>query len=868
MVFTPAWQDLKLGEGGNAYKIHFYADGTLLCCADTNGSFIYEPTGSIPYYSDPNSIPWTPPVWRQLFTTVSLNFDSYYGGNLTEEILSDQNYGGCEAVAAPSNTSVLYGLWKNYAWVSTDRGLHWVRTPLTDNFRGNGNSLQRPQVTVDPNNPDICFISTHSNGCFKTINGRAGASSSWAKVTAVGNGATGGSDCDGHIVTYDPNSSVVGGVTQRFCIHTNNTGTYETTNGGTSFSLVASSPPLLTVLLCDKYSQFWGLTPDNDPGGQGRLYRRTTGAWALLNSAMQINSLAIDPTSASQAANRLVGLKFDGSPFISTNNGTSWTGYGQAYLKFTAPAGQPDWINRANTNNDFYLSLVDCIIDNSAVLWVASGIGIFKVPVSSIGNPAKVSLVADTSGIEQLVINRIVCPPNNGIVTAVWDRGIVHNHHPDDYASSQYSNNTEPAINPINHGWGVDYAKDDTNFIVACTDYQPIYSTDGGNSWLHWPSIPSGYGQWQRVMVSTKLNWVTCSGFGSPFYTLDGGVTWAACNTSGASFGYGNNGWIKWTADQVAPGVFYAMDNNTNNIYRSVNGGATFTQVGVLPPGNPWAGYDVNWYPQLISVPGNDGHLFFNPGIQTDRTRGNIWRSTNRGATWTLLDNNLNCISSIGLGAPKPGGSGYPTLYVHGHYSSVLSMYASFDQGATWSGVNIPSGLKKYPGNLVNQSDGQLVGDPNVYGRIYIGYGAPGAGIAYVDTADACPHVNFYNIKPRDTLTGIVNLTAKLSGQAVPTSVQFAIDSTNIGAPQSGAGPSYTVSFNAGSVSAGAHLLKVTSTNATGNTVFQIPVTTAGGGAAAYTLACVKGQFLLNGVAASLMKILPLPPIHFRYRKI
>ncbi len=120
----------------------------------------------------------------------------------------------------------------------------------------------------------------------------------------------------------------------------------------------------------------------------------------------------------------------------------------------------------------------------------------------------------------------------------------------------------------------------------------------------------------------------------------------------------------------------------------------------------------------------------------------------------------------------------------------------------------------------------QLTGDPNVYGRFYAASRA--SGTKYIETADACPWVNFSDINPKDNVSGTITLTATHSGLVPVTDVQFSVDGTNIGSAQTGAGP-YSVSWNTGGVANGAHTLKVQAAGngcTTTSNSFSIPVTT------------------------------------------
>jgi hypothetical protein len=130
-----------------------------------------------------------------------------------------------------------------------------------------------------------------------------------------------------------------------------------------------------------------------------------------------------------------------------------------------------------------------------------------------------------------------------------------------------------------------------------------------------------------------------------------------------------------------------------------------------------------------------------------------------------------------------------------------------------------------WPGYDIQAFGNVVTGDMNVYGRVTDCN--LNSSCYYYDTADACPWVNFDSsvIYPTISLTGTVNLTSKHSGLVPVTSVQYAVDGSNVGGALTGAGP-YAFAWNTGGVATGAHTLKVTATGANCSGSFSIPITT------------------------------------------
>jgi photosystem II stability/assembly factor-like uncharacterized protein len=187
-------------------------------------------------------------------------------------------------------------------------------------------------------------------------------------------------------------------------------------------------------------------------------------------------------------------------------------------------------------------------------------------------------------------------------------------------------------------------------------------------------------------------------------YSTDRGRTWTA--VTGLPTG------IAPVADPVQPDAYYAIDANTGVLYRSGDGGASFTEAAT---GLTAAGND-----QLQTIPGHAGELYF--AAQT----GGLMHSVDGGTSWTQVDAaHVSAAYAVGEGAAAPG-SRSQTLYMVGTVDSVTGFYMSTDLGRHWTKINDDQ-----------QNFGwipDIVGDPNHYGRVYLG--TNGRGIQTIDVAD------------------------------------------------------------------------------------------------------------------------------------
>jgi hypothetical protein len=151
-------------------------------------------------------------------------------------------------------------------------------------------------------------------------------------------------------------------------------------------------------------------------------------------------------------------------------------------------------------------------------------------------------------------------------------------------------------------------------------------------------------------------------------------------------------------ADMVNSTKFYAYNNSTGVMMVSTSGGSSFSNGG--SPGS--GGSKV-----IRTVPGKEGHIW------VAMNGGGLKRSINSGSTFT----------AVGLGKAATG-SAYHTIYIWGTVGGVTGVFRSTNEGASWTRIN--DDAHEYGGI----GNGQFViGDMNVYGRVYIS--TVGRGIAY-----------------------------------------------------------------------------------------------------------------------------------------
>ena len=288
---------------------------------------------------------------------------------------------------------------------------------------------------------------------------------------------------------------------------------------------------------------------------------------------------------------------------------------------------------------------------------------------------------------------------------------------------SHYDLDASPALtnfhNPNgDNNYGIDFAEQSPNVVVRT--YKTFsgsrggyISTNYGRTWSLFPATPppaqtdSGPGSVAISADGTRLVW-TISG-SAPYYSTDRGVTWTPCAGSNLT---PTESWIEpfSFSDRVNPDKFYLYYRNTGGVFVSTDGGASFNLASTITA----------WGDSMRPAYGQEGSLWV-------AVYDGLWRSTNSGASFFKVPG-VQAAQAVGFGRTATG-TGHPVVYVHGQIGGVWGIYRSENQGTNWARIN--DDQHQY-GNIQ-----QVIGDPKIYGRVYIAAG--GRGILYGDIPNQPP---------------------------------------------------------------------------------------------------------------------------------
>lgn len=679
------WRPLAIGAGGFIQGIDIARDGTKVVRTDVFGAYIWNRTSN---------------RWIQLVTAKS--------GRVALAGAS----GVWEIRIAPSLTTRLFMIYNNEVYRSDNRGASWLKTSF-DQISGadaNGSAKSANQkMAIDPVNPDIVYVGTPTKGAWRSIDG----GSTWQRVPGVVPGSGPGNAG----IVFDPKSGTMNGRTKTIYIPSYGQGVWRSADAGATWTQIAggafNGPTKVWTAQIGADGVYW-CSDHTD------VWKYQAGAWTrILPDGRHYGAIAVatDPTKSGRVI--LSGPNGGKGGFETLDNGATWLGGwqwnwprpGQGQIATDIP-----WLAHADTA---FMSVGDMKIDPSdGTVYFAEGIGVWKTDWPQKYVPF--NWTSQSLGIEELVANDIIAPPEGKPIVASWDRPFFRSDDPAKFPK-QYG----PINGVFSGGWSLDYASSNPSFIAGIANWGSTdisgFSEDGGRSWHQFRSKPA-WKQGGCIAVATPSNIVWVSGNnGIPYFTKDGGSTWKVAPnlpTDGWIFAYYLKRRIV-VADRVNIGTFY-LYNSKHGLYRSTDGGDHWSLVygGEIAP---WSGFSA----RLRATPGHAGHLWFTSGPQSGQHPapfGFFKRSTDGGRTWHNLPHVLEVVD-FGFGKPKRAGE-YPAIYIVGWVNNRFGVWRSDDQAVSW--INI--------GDRPDDNIDSIVavnGDMNVYGRVYVGF--HGSGFAYGD---------------------------------------------------------------------------------------------------------------------------------------
>jgi len=680
----------------------------------------------------------------------------------------DYNLMGVESIAVdPADAKRVYLACGTYTDARTpngailrsdDQGRSFQRTDVPFKFGGNEDGRGNGErLAVDPEDGRILYLGTRHDGLWRSQDRGA----SWTRVASFPDiteaeppapvpvpGETPEEHwrhmpvhSDGIVfVKFDP---MVGKQSPDAATRTifvgvslmNRPNLFVSTDGGANWREVAGAPtkyrPTRAALSADGFLYVaYGTAPGASYMTDGAVWKLNThsGAWTDITpdhpvaGSKEFGYAAVSVDA--QHPGTLIVSSFDrpysaGSEdiFRSTDGGASWKtifGSGGLYDYSLAP-----YVKSTPIHWLFDIEIDPANSDHAVFTTGYGGWETFDLTASDRGQPTHWSILA--TGIEETVALDLNSPTEGAhLLTAIGD-----------YGSFVHWNLNRPAP----EGASAPPRMHNTSGIASATlrpevlvrvgnnaegnpDENISFSLDAGRTWKPTPATPKPGSHAGSIAVSVDgSTWIWTPEGEAAYVTRDKGATWTAAQGLVAG--------LRVLADPIVPQRFYALSLADRTLYRSSDGGTTFTAQHFTLPGSA-ATFDPL---SRGDIRGGQDRIYAAPGGTED-----LWlpafdglyhaQSARDGSISFIHLPNVEEIHAFGFGKAATHAS-YPALYLAGTIHGQPGIFRSTDEAKTWVRINDD----QHQWGLILL----ISGDPRLYGRVYVG--AHGRGVFYGDPA-------------------------------------------------------------------------------------------------------------------------------------
>lgn len=710
-----ALAQVPLGAGGFVTGIDISADGSRYVCRTDVANGYVRDEGS--------------EGWRPLFSPASMGLKSF------GDIPSNNDKADSDGVAgvriAPSNKNVIYATKHGYVWRSNDGGRSLQRLSLPQKRMLTGAGWQRlynRTIDVHPLDAERVVVGTWGDGAWQSSDGGR----SW-KALALPPTTKSHDDHPGiNLVAFDLNPP------HRLYVFVTGVGLFRSDAAEqAAFQLLGGGPRFCSNLVAAADGSMY-LCEQTKGNVGGRVYRYSPGeGWTSGQASPEPSVLAIEREQPANAT-----LIDPNGHFLQSHDHCQTFIDHDSGKRFASGGGEIRWMEGLVTA--FPAEARFHPVTNE--LFIAQGVGVARTDVHA----SNVILSDWSAGIESLCITSALVLPSGQLLLSAWDKPFWRVTDLTSYRN-EFRYPLRPgkshSANLVAYSSSLDAAGDDPNFLIGVVapgqDSAPGYSRDGGQNWEVFAGEPtSGWGFGGAIAASTSKNFVLLpSNNGVGVYTLDGGRSWEPIRLNGTvpTSGFANAYYVarrNITADKTRPGVFALVYTTIKNneyqeplggLWLTRDGGQTWQQrlQGVVSVGShePRAvlarGQDARqyWACQLNFVPGRRGELVYT-GHADFKDDQFLW-SADDGATWTELHRSIRNVDCFGFGKAAPG-CDRPALYFSGEVNGKRGLFASFD----WFAAP-PVLVTRFPSEILSPAT-CVAGDPQRFGRLYVGTGAAG----------------------------------------------------------------------------------------------------------------------------------------------
>jgi uncharacterized protein YjdB len=740
---TYNWKPVRIGGGGNVTSIKAHPKVPNLYFITTDVGTPYRWNHAAQKWEDLmwyGKIPTTYWNWEAAAKSGDLAFDP---SDATGNILYATHQTGKGTVPGGGTSP-------GTVMKSVDRGATWTDCELRITFLPNSDQTFSDRLAVDPNNSNVVYVTSRANGTYKST--AAGAVGSWTKVNT-----TLPDSVSGRFIFFDKSGGVVNGVTRNIFLG-GKAGVYRSTDGGNTFALMTGSPAeprrasiandgtfFVTRLPSATYRPLGGFT----------LHKWNGSSWIDITpvAGKEFSGVGVNPANSNEVVVSTTGTWNHDVAYRSTSGGSqgSWS----SMVPATRDASEAPHSagNGADGNIGHNINGFAWDPFNAGNVWFSD-----MLDVGQTTNvwASRVTWKLRDNGLEEIVVaGPMVCPPSgpNYLVSTTGDVGGFDHKSLDSPPAKGISAWFVTQTGCNTSGGAVQYS--DPNFIarVGSDGWNGIgiggYSTNGGDSYLKFASIPGTRGRIAVSATSRNMVWVTQGGL---TYRSDNlGASWTACNgVPNAVLKPGDiyqiwAGMQPLAADKVNGNVFYIYASG--KIYKSTDGGVNFAPTAATNLPNVGNVAQMN----VETTPGKEGDIWI--AFSGD----GLFHSTDAGQSFTKV--NPDVIKKpkwVAVGKADTTATSNPVIFVSTEGTAIngvsYGVFRSDDNGATWTTI-----INPVPGIVSN-----MAADLN--GRVYLGIG--GNGI-FVGEPAGGPVVSVAVTPAVDSVT--VGFTKQLKAALTPT---------------------------------------------------------------------------------------------------
>jgi len=302
-----------------------------------------------------------------------------------------------------------------------------------------------------------------------------------------------------------------------------------------------------------------------------------------------------------------------------------------------------------------------------------------------------VSIASMAVGIEEMAVLGLASAPGGSeLLAAVGDNNGFTYKSASDLGTSPQA----PWMDPIwTSATDVDYAGNKVSNVVrvgnSAGSPMVAISSDGGATW----STHAGAGNTLHsgsVAISADADTIVWA-------TGNEGVQRSVNQAAFAPVASLPSSGISWvTSDKRNNKIFYAGSGSNGKLYKSTDGGATFSEISL-------GSSSVAAIRDIVAHPTKAGEVWVSTNV-------GLFKSTNSGSSFTKV-NGIDNTEQISFGL---GSGNNWNVYAFGFGAAGPKLYATANAGANWTDVQGSQGWGSMSANRV-------VGSANVPGQIYVG---------------------------------------------------------------------------------------------------------------------------------------------------